>query len=121
MDLEAPAYSGLDPALVDQGHKGVQGHLAALLRPLSVKAAPEHGQPLHRQPLAPGEKIPGRVGDGAQAALAFRHVAGTGLQKVQALFDPAGNLVRLQDRHPGCRQLDGKRHPLDRLADVGDG
>src|SRR5215470_922110 len=84
----------------------------------TAKVATEDREPAQYLLLPSGEQAPGLGEDGAQAAMALRHIARRGGQKIKVARDLPGDLRTREHPHPRRRELDRQRQPLDEPADL---
>ena len=119
--LVAPVRGTPQQRLVHQVEQRRQRDVRHAARRFVAEAARQRREPFEHFLLTGGEHVPRLVEDGAQAAVALRHVLQRGHQEVEVALDLADDLAGREHLHPGRRQLDAERHPLHQLHDAAHG
>ena len=118
------AYQGVrfpaaDEVLLDERLECVEVGVADGLRRLHRKASREDGKPTEDLLLLRIEQVVAPRDRGAQRSLPVRCVAGAAGEQRQPPVEPGQQLVRLEERDPGRRELDRERQPVQSSADLG--
>ena len=94
---------------------------ADVLGRLQPEAAGEHGEPAQQHLLAGLEQLEAPVERRPQGLLPGHRRAASGREQVERVVEALDDLSRSEDAHPRRRQLDRQRHPVEAVAEGGDG
>ena len=103
MHFEAPRLLVVQQRFVRQAGQHWQAGAGNLRGGDATEAAAKDGKFAHRLSLLNREQFPGLVEDSPQTPVTFRHILQGRRQKIQVLFDLAGNFLARQHPYPGGR------------------
>ena len=123
LDLIAP-----NEALIDERGDAVEHILAELiggsahrLGAIEIESAREDRQAIEQPPARAVEDVVAPGDGGPEGLLPLREVARVRDQHRKLLIEAGQDLLRREDLHPGRREFERQRHPMETDADRGDG